>query len=62
MGPTYSDVRFFVGLCVVALLLLPLLLRTFVVLRTIRDPSRDVFLVRKELRNLLEGIVVVCAL
>ena len=62
MGPTCFDVRFFVGLCVVALLLLLSLLRTSVVLRTIRDPSHDVFLVRKELRSLLEEIVVVHAL
>ena len=59
MGPTYWCERFFVGQSCVALLLQLLLLRTSVVLRTKGDPSRGVFLVRKELRNQLGGIVVV---
>ena len=59
MGPTYFDVRLFVERFVVALLLQLLLLRTSVVLRTKGDPSHGVFLVRKELRSRLGGIVVV---
>ena len=62
MGPTCFGVRFFVERTFVALLLQLLLLRTSVVLRTKGDPSRDVFLVRKELCNQLGGIVVVRAL
>ena len=53
MGPTCFDVRFFVGFSVFDLPLLPLLLRTSVVLRTKEDPSHGVFLVRKELRSRL---------
>ena len=59
MGPTYFDVRFFVGFFVIDLPLLPLLLRTSVVPRMKGDPSHGVFLVRKELRNRLGEIVVV---
>ena len=62
MGPTYFGVRFFVELFFVALLLQLLLLRTSAVLRTIGDPSHDVFLVRKELRSQRVEIVVVRAL
>ena len=62
MGLTYFGVRFFVELFFIALLLQLLLLRTSVVLRTKGDPSRDVFLVRKELRNPLGEIGVVHAL
>ena len=62
MDPTCFGVRFFVGLCVIALLLLLLLLRTSDVLRTIGDPSRGVSLARRGLRNLREGIGVVHAL
>ena len=58
MGPTCFGVRFFVGFFVVALLLLPLLLHISAVLRRIVDPSHDVFLVRKELRNRLGEIVI----
>ena len=59
MGPTYFDVRLFVGWCVVALFLLLLLLRTSAALQTIGDPNLDVFLVHKELRSRWEGIGVV---
>ena len=62
MGPTCFGVRFFVELSVVDLLLLLLLRCTSVVLQTKGDPSHNVFLVRKELRNQWEGIVVVRAL
>ena len=62
MGPTCFGVRFFVKPFFVALLLRLLLLRTSVVLRTRGDPSHGVFLVRKELRNRLGGIVIVRAL
>ena len=58
MGPTCFGVRFFVGLFVVALLLLPLLLRTSAVLQTIGDPNHDASLVRRGLRNrLVIGVV-----
>ena len=50
--------RFFVGLFFVSLPPLTLILRTAAVLRTIGDPSHDVFLVRKELRSqLVIGVV-----
>ena len=62
MGPTCFGVRFFVGSCVFALLLLLSLLRTSVVLRTIGDPNRGVFLARRELRSLRGEIGVVHAL
>ena len=62
MGPTCFGVRFFVRLCVVALLLLLLLLHTSVDLRTIRDPNCDVSLARRGLRNLRGEIGVVHAL
>ena len=59
MGPTCFGVRFFVGCFVVALLLLLLLLRTAVVLQKKGDPSRGVFLARRELCNQQGEIVVV---
>ena len=61
LGPPYFGVRFFVGWFVNSPPLLLLILRTSVVLRTIGDPNHDVFLVRRELCNLLV-IGVVCAL
>ena len=51
MDLTYFDVRFFVGLSVIAQLLLLLLLHTSADLRMIGGPTLDVFLVRKELRS-----------
>ena len=62
MGPTCLGVMFFVELFFAALLLQLLLLHTAVVLRTIRDPSHDVFLVRKELCSQRVEIVVMCTL
>ena len=62
MDPTCFGVRFFVGWSFVALPLLLWLQRTSAVLRMIEDPNRDVFLVRKELRNRWEVIDVVHAL
>ena len=61
-GPTCFGVRSFVGFFVIDLLLLSLLLRIFVALRTIGDPNHGVFLVRRELRNRQGEIVVVCVL
>ena len=51
MGPTYLCVMFFVGLLFVSPPLLALTLRTAAALRTIKDPSHDVSLVRIRLRN-----------
>ena len=62
MDPTYFGVRSFVGLSFVALPLLLWLLRTSVALRTIVGPSRDVSLVRIELRNRWEVMGVVLSL
>ena len=62
MDLTCFGVRFFVGLCVVALLLLLLLLRTSAVLQTIGDPSLGVSLAHRGLCNLREEIGVVHAL
>ena len=59
MGLTCFGVRFFVGLYVIALLLLLLPLRISAVLQTIGDPSHDVFLVRREPHSQLEEIGVV---
>ena len=55
MGPTCFDVRFFVELPVVVLLLLLFVLHISAVLRMKGDPSPDVFLVCKELRSRWEG-------
>ena len=61
-GPTCWYVMFFVELSFFALPLLPLLLRTFVALRTIGGPNPCVILVRIELRNLWGEIGVVLSL
>ena len=62
IDPPYLYGMSFVGLSFVSPPLLALILRTFVVLRTIEDPSHDVSLVRIRLRNRWEVTGVVRAL